>query len=218
MNDGSVTFATKCYEMDWKKIVFGGFQRKVAACQYPFERKVLVINNVIDQDGVREAARWVTPDFCFAHPDSIQSQFRLNGPPNVFASGELAAVGMANSDYSGTGYLCYVQGDCITSGGDWVTPAIKVLRSEPDVMVVSPASEVNTWNDEEGYDRYMSDHAFVVRVKDFINPEFYAVAGIDSDYPLYGGNSFEHMVGKYLKATGKKRKILTDFYVQHPAY
>ncbi len=85
-------------------------------------------------------------------------------------------------------------------------------------MVVSPLSEVNTWHDADDYDHYMSDQAFVVRVKDFLNPEVYHVPGTDPDYPDYGGNSFEHMVGKYLKKTGKKRKILTDFWVNHPSY
>ena len=129
---------------------------------------------------------------------------------NVYAMGERTAIIKCQSEF-----LCFVQGDCVTEGGDWVTPGILALQSEPDVLVVSPASEVNTRGD---YDPYCSDQAFLVRVADFYNHKVFSYRTIDPDYPSYGGLSFEHLTGNYMKATGKKRKILTDFYVQHPAY
>jgi hypothetical protein len=111
-----------------------------------------------------------------------------------------------------TEYLTFIQGDCLTTGGDWITPAINVLENEPDVLLVSPLSEVNTWGE---YDLYCSDQAFLCRTKDLQNPEVYSYRTIDPDYPSYGGLSFEHLVGNYMKATGKKRKILNRFWIYH---
>lgn len=205
----SIAFATKTWGGDYQKFLSGAFERKIEATSYPFDGAILVKNN-----GVPE-------DVNFSFPKFTQDAIPILG--NIYCMGERSAVIFSETFE----YLCYVQGDCLTMGilgskpggsGDWITPGITILEAESDVMVVSPASDVNTWHDKDGYDHYMSDQAWLVRVKDFLNPEVYQVEGIDPDYPSYGGNSFEHMVGKYLKKTGKKRKILNDFYILHPAY
>lgn len=193
----TVTFATKCWGGDYYKFLLGAYERKLEALEYIFDEDYLVVNNGVPED----------TSFQF---DTVMVGKSLY---NHYASGEIKALQAASTDY-----LCFVQGDCLTSGGNWIDTGIEVLQSEPEVLIVSPASEVNTWHDHNGYDHYCSDQAFVVRVADFMNPEVYQVPGVDPDYPDYGGNSFEAMVGRYLKYTGKKRKILTDFYVHHPAY
>ena len=209
----TVTFATKCWGGDFDKFLGGAFDRKVTAIGYPFDDSVLVLNNGIPSD--------IPWHRSFINAVALKEELLQNigreeedfrGGLN-YALGELAAVW-----YTASTYLCFVQGDCITQGGDWVTPGIQLLEREKNVVVVSPASEVNTWHDEKGYDHYMSDQAFLVRTADFHNPELYSYLGTDKDYPDYGGLSFEHLIGNYLKATGKKRKILKSFYVLHPTY
>lgn len=193
MVSSKVIFASKCWQGDWQKILAGSFNRKWQNVKYPFDGMILVLNNGV--------------------PEGFEG-FRAKQTGNVYADGELGAVEAAK-DYD---YLCYVQGDCITEGGDWVTPGIKILEENPDIAVVSPGSDVNTWHDKDGLDHYMSDQAWLVRVKEFSDPKVYQYPGTDPDYPSYGGDSFEHMVGKYLKATGRYRKILPEFWTHHPAY
>lgn len=185
---------------------------------YNFDREILILNNTSNPDSVSDALEEFATEEVYYALDLAHKFSGINYKLE-YALGEMVAIYVVGADpESCTDYLCYVQGDCITDGGDWVTPGIAILESESDVMIVSPASEVNTWHDKEGYDHYMSDQAWLVRVNDFANPEIYKVGGIDPDYPDYGGNSFEHMVGKYLKKSGKKRKILKDFYTFHPTY
>lgn len=215
-----VLFATKCWQGDWQRVL-GGFEAKVRAIGYPFESTLAVINNADDPDSVRDAFEGVADRVVVAESSlpwiygqaglSRESFVTPGGDGYPYAIGELAAVLHAAS-YD---YLCYVQGDALARG-DWVTPGIKVLEDEPGVMVVSPASDVNTWHDAAGYDRYMSDHAWLVRPWEFQDKAVYAVPGADPDYPAYGGNSFEAMVGRYLKATGRTRKVLTRFRSLHP--
>lgn len=199
----------------------GAYQRKMEACDYPFDETILVINNGVPEIATGALCR--LSDFTVT-ADTLKETFtrQIGFEPNMYALGELSAIWVLPKQIQ---YLCYVQGDCITEGGDWITPGIKILESEPDVMVVSPASEVNTWHDASGYDNYMSDQAFLIRLNDFCDKSFprlreevFTVEGTDHNYPDYGGNSFEAMVGKYLKKTGKKRKILTEFWTLHPAY
>lgn len=195
-----VLFATKTYGGDWKSMVAGGFKRKLEAVNYPFDSTMLVFNNgiSIETGNMIKYLADLTPKVTkFANP---------------YLDGELLAVMSAK----GFDYLCFVQGDCITTGGDWITPGIKVLENQPRTAVVSPASEVNTWHNDKGLDHYMSDQAFLVRVSEFSNPNIYEYPGVDPDYPSYGKDSFEHRVGKYLKATGRYRRILSDFWVNHP--
>ena len=209
----SVTFASKCWKNDYIKLIYGGFKRKEEAIGYPFEKSIHIYNNGVP-GYLANGYHVADMDVKVLHSFGLKKKKLLGlGKGYIYAVGELSALYLCDTEY-----LCYVQGDCITQGGDWVTPGIKILEEEPDTMVVSPLSEVNTWHDENGYDHYMSDQAWLVRVKDFKDPLVYSIRGIDDDYPEYGGDSFEHKVGKYLKWSGKKRKILEEFYTQHPGY
>lgn len=201
----SVTFATKTWKGDIAQMLMGGFTKKWQAIDYPFDSVNMVVNNGLPFEAFPGADETI-----FA--ERILDAFGIDAR-NVYADGELAAVLTCHSEY-----LCFVQGDVITTGGDWVTPGIEILEREPDTWVVSPASDVNTWHDITGHDEYMSDQAFLIRTADFIDRAVYEVEGTDYDYPSYGGESFEHMVGKYLKLHHKKRCILTEFYALHPAY
>lgn len=190
MPSSKVLFATKCWSGDWAKMLAGGFDDKWKTIGYPFDDKVLILNNGV--------------------PEGVEG-FRAKQTGNVYADGEKGAIEAAK----GYDYLCFVQGDCITQGGDWVTTGIDYLEHWPSISVVSPRSEVNTWDDKKGLDRYMSDQAWLVRVSEFSNQDIYQYPGVDPDYPDYAPNSFEHQVGRYLKSTNRYRKILDGFWTVH---
>lgn len=213
-----VLFASKCYGRDYLGFLKGMFELKVDAIGYPFESKVLMLNNGIPEE--MKTALTATAGFTLdveAMLPYIYEHFNLSdesfGEGKWYSVAELGAILFAYKE--GYDYLCYVQGDCITQNGDWVTPGIAILEENPKVMVVSPASEVNTWHGDDGYDHYMSDQAWLGRVADLADPQVYHVEGVDGDYPSYGGNSFEHMVGKYLKQSGKMRQILPQYWTYH---
>lgn len=216
-----VIFVTKTYKNDFVYFLQDAFQKKKEAIGYSFFSHALMLNN-----GIPEEMKWALTSNvgCTLDVESmipvVLDHFRLtmkrleSGFWYVIA--ELAAIYYASQEKYD--YLCWVQGDCLTRGGDWVTPAIKILKKEKETILVSPASDVNTWHDQDGYDHYCSDQAFIGRVADLAKPEPYQVEGTDPDYPRYAPDSFEAMVGKYLKASGKKRKILSDYWVYHGAY
>lgn len=194
-----VLFTSKTWGGDWQRILSGGFNRKWQSIGYPFDNIMLIMNNGIPEEGILALAE-LTPLVIPATPFS----------GNVYADAERTAVTIAQ-DFD---YVVFVQGDCQTEG-DWVTPGIEILENEPNVMVVSPGSEVNTWHDKDGYDHYMSDQAFLVRPQDFLRPTIFKDYPQDPDYPSYGGNSFEHMVGSYLKESGRTRKIVAEGWCYH---
>lgn len=216
----TVCFATKCYEKDWRKMTYD-FKNKMKSCHYPFDSSLLVINNVRDEDVVKNALSGVSEHLISVKSvlNDVLSSFNLEMSDFIepttgqdgflYAIGELCAV-YCTSKYD---YLCFVQGDCIIyPASDWVTEAVEILENNPNISVVSPYSEVNTWGD---LDQYMSDQAFVVRVSEFNQPIYNFKEVSNPDYPDYGGRSFEYMVGQYLVEAKKWRRILKTSYVIH---
>jgi hypothetical protein len=223
----SVLFATKCWEGDWLKMASGGFKRKVDSLQYPFDATLLVINNVKDEEAVKnslegvstyllsvsEALQGILSSFNLKETDFIEPKTGVNG--FLYAIGELAAV----YGSKGYDYLCYLQGDCLLHPStNFVEEAIAVLEKNPNIAIVSPYSEVNTWADDKDLDQKCSDQCFVVRVNEFLSPIYSYMEPYQPEYPEYGGRSFEYMVGQYLINTNRWRMILRNHYVLHPTY
>lgn len=212
-----VLFATKCYGKDYLPFLSSAFTHKYKSIGYPFDGTVLMLNNGIPEDmkWALTGANGFTLDVEPALP-IVYEHFGLTDESfeggKWYSVAELTALFYAQEE--GYDYLCWVQGDCLAQD-DWVEEGIEILESNPDIAVVSPWSDVNTWHDNDGLDHYMSDQAFLVRVKEFAQKDVYHYPGTDSDYPSYGGNSFEHMVGKYLKATKRFRKILINYWCTH---
>lgn len=221
-----VLFATKTWQGDWQKMLAGAFDRKVASCQYPFDQAILYVNNGVPSDiyssdlpveNVEHWKNWMLDFFHLSEEDFKGGYY--------YSNCELTSIFLAGynlNEPTNFDYICYLQGDCLIDPQyDWITPGIQILENRPQISVVSPASAVNTWHDENGLDHYFSDQAWLVRVSEFRNPEVYQYSlkvPHDPDYPDYGGNNFEHMVGCYLKATGKYRKIIEEAYLVHPTH
>lgn len=207
-------FATKVWEKDWQPMVAFGFDNKLASCDFPFTSTMLVVNNGVPS---LEPLQGLA-DYLYSvdqHAAEVLEFFKLK--PEDFQGGynysiaELMAIYFAK-DFD---YLCYVQGDSITKES-WVQFGIDTLEDHPDVSVVSPASDCNTWhNPITKKDQFFSDQGFLVRVNEFRKP-IYSEPGVIADYPPHGGNSFEHMVAKYLRKANKYRYIEEAAWLIHP--
>ena len=189
----------------------GEFDKKCPP--YPFDDKILFINNEISRD-VKFPCKtirvddYIIPvlDFFGLNADS----FTKNGNSGFWYSiAELTAIYMAK-DFD---YLCWVQSDCRTKG-DWITPGLKELDKK-DISVVSPVSAVNTWHKRDGLDQFFSDQAYLIKVSEFRKKIYDYKEPYQPEYPFYGGASFEYKVGQYLKNNNKYRRILDKFWCEH---
>jgi hypothetical protein len=203
-----VVFATKCYYKDYYKFLQSYFDDKWKGCKYDFDDKWLILNN-----GIPEGTKFPCKTFAVSDCEKEvldffklkRDDFLLNGHDGYkYSIAELTAIYLAK-DFK---YLCYIQSDCEMIPYNWITQGIKELETH---SVVSPYSRVNTWGET---DHFFSDQAFLIKVAEFRKP-IYSIPGYMKEYPIYGGNYFEMMVGKYLHKTGKTRKIIKEAWYEH---
>lgn len=108
----SVTFATACYEADWEIILKSDYlKNKIEMCNYCFDRKILVINNVNDLKTVLKYAekakvKGVIDDYYVAddYTDEVLEFFGMAadefpGKTIYYAIGVFVSLYFCNTDY-----------------------------------------------------------------------------------------------------------------------
>jgi len=216
----TIVFSSKCWQGDYHHFLSGAFERKYKGCQYPFNEKWLMVNNITDDvkvEDLEHLADRVVDVGGFS--EEVLKFFNLKKEDfkggYYYSIAELTAIYLAK-DFD---YLCWIQGDCtINPPGDWITEGIEVLEKNKDISVVSPFSENNTWHDENYLDHFFSDQGYLIRVNEFRKRIYNYQKPFLEQYPDHGGISFERMCGRYLFNTGKFRRILIDFNLNHPTY
>lgn len=216
----TVVFCTKTWREDYDKFLSGAFERKLSSVPYDFDQTFLFLNNGIPTVAYDDLAHSANQTIEVADiAPGVMEHFKVT--EDTFKGGyhysiaELSAILYA-APYD---YLCWIQGDCLGDGSDWVSEGIAILEKNPQISVISPGSEVNTWHDQvTKQDHMFSDQAWLVRVAEFNQPIYNYTEPDLPDYPPHGGDSFERLVGRYLHQTGRYRQILEEFWITHVAY
>ncbi|QJX47561.1 hypothetical protein HMJ29_11665 [Hymenobacter taeanensis] len=216
---GSVTFETKCYEKDWRFLLREGLlQEMVEKCNFKFDEKVLMINNVNDYIKVSKAAdiligKGVIDKFYIVkdYEKEVLDYFDL--AKDDFKGGYYYSIAELTSIYlNSSDYLLHFSSDArVVTQNDtvnWIERGLKLLAHDESVITVNPA-----WNykyDEAKYESFsededwfysygFSDQCYLIRLSDFkkhIYKEYHA----DSEkYPAYGGELFEKRIYSYMK-------------------
>lgn len=218
----SVTFATNCWEKDWKHILLNSDyleKHQIAYNQYPFCEKLLIINNVDDLEAVKRAAqekvdagiitRFVVAEDVLEFFGLKRSNF--NDWQYYNALGPLSAIYQAKGEY-----LLYLTGDVfLKKPVRWIYRATRYMEKNSIVKVANLAwnnrddevkkeSYRRTWNfwvAKEGF----SDQMFLVRTKDFQAPIYGEIREDSHHYPR--GDVFEKRVFSTMKNRGWERII-----------
>lgn len=220
------------FERTYRDVLTPGFFRDIeAANERPFDRKVVLINNVEDKPRVIELAQ-----------DLVE-----NGEITTYVVVEdhLAAalhnVGLTRSDlgriphYSdcvlvaihlpGSPWLCYWDAEVrLETPINWIDPAIALMEQDSRVLVANPNWSVQGLEDEAdemtedvalGYG--FSDHVFLCRRADFRFPIYKYRTPSSLRYPLAHINSvFEQRVDAYMRTHRKLRATYRHAFYTHP--
>jgi hypothetical protein len=209
-----VTFATCCWERDWRQILLDPEYlavRQIGNHRFPFAERLLIINNVSDLEAVKRAAqsqvdqgtltRYIVAEDILPFFGLKRSDFNEWQYYNALAP--LSAIYHCPTDY-----LLYLTGDVyLKRPVDWIPKALRFLEKRPEVKVANLAWNDNyrevkkesyrrTWNffvADEGF----SDQMFLVRRKDFRAPIYGELREDGAHYPR--GDVFEKRVFSYMK-------------------
>lgn len=231
----TVTFATCCWEKDWKEILLSKDylkKQQIENNRHAFKEKIVIINNVSDYPAVIQAAKkkveeGVITGFYLSkeHAEKALEFFQLKKEDfkkdkNLKISddwvyynalGPLCAIYLCKTDY-----LLYLTGDSrLKTPINWIEKAIEQLEKKSSYKVANL-----TWNEnyaeakkesfKETQDFYISkkgfsDQLFLIPVKDFQKPIYYSLRKDSAHFPW--GDIFEKRVFSYMR--DKKWKRIT---------
>lgn len=225
------TFATCCYEKDWKLLLLDPKyleEKQIQNHSYPFSEKLLVINNVENLDLVKKAAdkliskkiltRYVVAkdlekemlSFFKLKKEDFRSSSQNSSDWVYFnALGPLTAIYTAQNPY-----LLYQTGDVFLKRAvSWIDRSLRFMEKNKDVKVANL-----TWNEnfkeakEESYRKTwnffvakkgFSDQMFLIKTDDFRAPIYSEIHEESGHFPW--GDLFEKRVFSWLLNRGFKR-------------
>lgn len=221
------TFATTCWENDWRHILLTPDYlgvKMIGHHNFPFDERVLVINNVQNLDVVKEVAEdlmqkgiltkvliaaelseVVLSFFCLKRTDFPNDWVYYN------ALGPLTAIYALETEY-----LLYHTGDVfLDKPVEWIPKSIRLMERNPKFQVanliwnqqireVQKESYRRSWNffyAKEGF----SDQQFLVKKSTFRAPIYSEIRSDSHHYPW--GDIFEKRVFSFLKNRNFERII-----------
>lgn len=216
----SVTFATSCWERDWRLILLDPnylAKLQIANHQFPFVERLLIINNVDDLEAVKRAAQEKVDQGVLTRyvvASDILPQFQLeraefNDWQYYNALAPLTAIHECRTEY-----LLYLTGDVyLKKPVNWLPKTLKCMEKHPQCKVANLV-----WNDnygeakKEAYrttwnfyfaNQGFSDQMFLVRTSDFQAPIYGEIREDSRHYPR--GGVFEARVFSTMKNRGWER-------------
>lgn len=213
----TITFATNCWENDWKYLLKGGcLERMLDNCDYTFDKRILCIGNVNNLDEVVRAAKTkiakgIIDEYIVVDEiaKEVLSFFEID--KEGFKGGYKYSISPLATIYKcETDLLLYFTGDAyiVRDNNKWVNAASKLLLESDKYFVANPL-----WNNErieaknesfdETADNYVgfgfSDQCFLVRTRDFKKQIYNEWNEASERYPKYGGEPFEKRVDSYMR-------------------
>lgn len=228
-----VSFFTKCWERDWRRVLDrGGARVQAARCLYPFAARTVLINNVADRKQLHEAGdhailRGDIDAYAFVEDeiDRTLDFFRLTrkalGKGYVYSICEMTEILLAR-----TPYLVHFAGDVALPGpAGWIRRGVEILQADPQIAVVNPVWNGRLWEAraesiEDRGDHYVgygfSDQAYLVRVVDFRADILRETHPASKRYPSYGGDLFEKRVDSWMRNHDRLRATFKEVMYRHP--
>ena len=216
-----VTFETKCWEHDWRRILEGERLRLLSERNaYPFSEKNLMINNVKKPSVVSKHAEraiqqgWLTKYIIVEeHAAEALDFFSISreslGVGYPYSIAELVGIFLCRSDF-----LLHFAGDCIPATTyDWVSKAMRLMSQGSRVKVCNLSWDENNdgAKNESTRKRMILPRSWffrsmlLVRTEEFRQRIYNESHPASARYPKYGGELFERRVDSWMQNHGHLR-------------
>lgn len=219
----TITFETKCYENDWEYVLrTNRLKKAIDRCGYPFDRRVLYINNVENPEKVgayaeRLVRTGVIDNFVYVsnHADEALDHFGCSrenlGRGYYYSIAEMVGIYLCETDY-----LLHFSSDSIMANHEeWIGSAIARMERDDRIIAANPAYNMKFHRGKEGsvaedeffyVGNLFSDRCYLIAPSRFRGP-IYNERNVLSDkfFPDHGGESFEKRIGAYMQNHGYLR-------------
>lgn len=220
---GGVTFETKVYENDWHYLLKENYlEGLIVRCNYEFDKKVLLINNVIDKNEVikyasRKVEEGVIDKFYLVDDFADEALNFFNISKDSFKGGYYYSIAELVSIYlCDTKYLLHFSSDSYIEKNqiNWIEKAINIFKERDNVIVANPTwnfayNEAKTEAISEIDNFYLgygfSDQCYLIKTNVFKNKIYNEIHNESERYPKYGGELFEKRVDSYMRNHGLYR-------------
>lgn len=214
----SITFETKVWENDWEIMLkTSRISDMIKRCGYPFNEKIVYINNVKNIDAVETAAKALVSkgvitkyikvaDFAQEALKHFNLSQEKLGRGYYYSIAELVSIYLCD-----TKYLLHFSGDSIvaprTKPG-WLEVGIEILEKNSQVKVFNlvwnnkykdAKKDADFFDESNFYSFGFSDQMYLIRASDFKNTIYEHYHPASENYPEYGGELFEKRVYSWLR-------------------
>ena len=225
----TISFETKVWEKDWELILkTSRLKDLINACNYKFDKKIVLINNVNDLGQVLKAADYLVNKEIITEYINVQEHakraleyFELSketlGLGYYYSIAELVSLYLAD-----TKYLLHFSGDTSiakTASKNWLETGLRTLENNPQIKVVNLSwdrygskmiEEMINETSESWNSIGFSDQMYLVRTEDFRGKIYNYHHSYSDRYPKYGGELFEKRVDSWLRVNNFYRATLKD--------
>ncbi|MCU0351842.1 MAG: hypothetical protein MUF43_13605, partial [Flavobacterium sp.] len=226
-----VSFFTNCYEGDWRSLLkTNRLENIISSCQYKFNFKGLIINNVQNKEEVEFFAKrhlnlGVIDAYYFSDDLSatVLESFNIKRKSFItdFCDGYWYSIAPLTAIYlCKTSYLLYLTCDCeiLPYQTNWIEYGKKLLSEDenfvinpiwtyqPELAIKESISEFKDYYKNEGF----SDQCFLINRKPFSEAIYNEHHPSSNRYPVYSGHSFERRVNSYMRNHSKYRIVLKN--------
>lgn len=216
-----MTLETKCWQGDWKRILCTDWLGQLAdRNRHPFDRRVLMINNVDNISRVIRHAESAVQDGRITsyivvkeHAEKALDFFGLTaeefGRGYVYSIAELVGLYLCQTDY-----LLHFAGDCMPQEHcEWLPQAMAAFEEDPRIMVANLSWDPMKYRYEHRAEaeaifgrrgtfylgQGFSDQCYFVRADDFRRRMYKETNPYSERYPDYGGELFEKRVDAWMR-------------------
>lgn len=184
MGDSRVTFETKCWQGDWEVLLKTDCLKKmIENCDFLFDKRRLLINNVEDVETVKEYANravdngiideYVVVD---EYAESVLNKYNLSreelGKGYYYSIAELVGIHCCDTDY-----LVHFSGDtCLERvwKHNFIRDGLRLFQDNKNVAVVNPLwnyskERYNNWDVTKTFHlgNGFSDQCYMIRAEEF---------------------------------------------------
>jgi hypothetical protein len=222
MSAASVDLVINCYERTYRHVLAPGTVANISSDnRYPFARRTVLVNNVLDGEDVAGRAQALVDageiDAAFYVEDHLATGLAAAGlrPAELgkvpyFTDWALAALVLPGPDWM----LHWDAEASLAEPVDWITPSIELMEDDPRVLVANPS-----WGDDEDLLRHtseqagpfalghgFSDQVFLVRRRELARPIYHDRTLADLRYPVaHLGRIFEARIDSHIRRRGRLR-------------